>query len=75
MYWDELLNFREIQDRTSIPYWTLERLFKEKEIPSMSLSERARRKRLGDLDRIKRLYYEEGLSLNEMYQKHGTRRT
>jgi DNA-binding transcriptional regulator LsrR (DeoR family) len=37
----------------------------------MSLTERARRKRLKDLDRIKHLYYRDGLSLNEMYQRHG----
>lgn len=69
MYCDELLTFEEIEQRTSIPWWTVKELFKKNDVERISLSDRARIKRARDFDLIYRLHFEEEMSVRDIYAK------
>jgi len=67
MYQQDLLTFEEIEQRTSIPWWTVKELFKKNSIERISLRERARIKRARDFDLIYRLHFEEEISIKDIY--------
>jgi len=70
MYCDELLTFEEIEQRTSIPWWTVKELFKKNGIERISLRERARIKRAIDFDLIYRLHFEEEMNVKDIYTQY-----
>lgn len=71
LYRESMLTFEEIAEETDIDWWTIKQLFKIKGVPTISVSERARRKRAKDFDLIYQLHFERKKGLNEIYREYG----
>lgn len=70
LYHQELLSFKQIEQKTGIDWWTIKNLFRKNKIKTISLSERARIKRERNYEVIYDLFVNKKLSLKEIYKRY-----
>ena len=71
MYWGDLLTFEEIGQAIGEHYWHIKHLFKQYDVPRMSVAERARYKRELDFDRLYQLHVLVGKSFKQIHKETG----
>lgn len=74
MYWYELLTFEEIAKKVGQDWWVIKELFKQFNVPRMTLAERAQYKReldVAELDKLVMMYWYDLLSFEEIAKKVG----